>query len=111
MLLDKINKLKKSGNATSPENNRELNRTKKLKTDQATISSSSVFKNYAFMIYDGMGFFDFHFNKLPRLRGHQESIMDKFRDRKKIASFLVFFCVAVVVVIQEIAIVGTVKTQ
>ena len=68
-------------------------------------------KNYLFMLYDGMGFFDFHFNKLPRLRGHKESILDKFRDRKKIASLFVFSCVAIVVVFQEIATVGTVKTQ
>ena len=99
MLLDKINKLKKKSSPSSNEDIREINKLKKLKTDQKYQTTFESFKLYTFMIYDGLAFFGFAFNKLPRLRGHKESFMDKFRDRKKLATLFCFMLVAVVVVL------------
>ena len=40
-------------------------------------TEKEVRSKYAFMIWDGMEFFGFAFDKLPRLRGHKESWKDK----------------------------------
>ena len=53
------------------------------------------------MIWDGLKFFGFAFDKLPRLRGKKASIMDKLRDRKKIASFVMVFVLALWVILAE----------
>ena len=53
------------------------------------------------MIWDGMEFFGFAFDKLPRLRGHKESFMDKLQNRKKIATYLLLLIIGLWVVLEE----------
>ena len=62
------------------------------------------------MIYDGLEFFGFPFDKLPRLRGHKESYLDKLRDRKRLAKIFCLVIIATVLIIQEYNTVGTVRT-
>ena len=70
-----------------------------------------IMQKYVFMIWDGMEFFGFAFDKLPRLRGHKESFADKFQNRKKIATLLLLLILGLWVVLEEFSQLGKVKSQ
>ena len=66
---------------------------------------------YVFILWDGLQFFGFAFDKLPRLRGHKASFFDKLQDRKRIASIILLMLVALWVIVDEFSEVGKLKSQ
>ena len=55
----------------------------------------------AFLIWDGLKFFGFQFDKLPRLRGKKKSFTDKLQNRKHIASFIIILVLTLWVILAE----------
>jgi hypothetical protein len=66
---------------------------------------------YVFILWDGLKFFDFAFDKLPRLRGHNASFLDKLQDRKKIASVILLILITIWVIVAEFSDLGKLKAQ
>ena len=65
-----------------------------IKTHELSLRKN--LENYAFFIWDGLKFFRFDFDKLPRLRGKKKSFTDKLQNRKTIASLILLASTATV---------------
>ena len=84
-----------------------------LAADKGRIKNSkwSHFKEYIWMLWDGLEFFGFDDSKLARLRGAKTSVLDKFKNKKRLFFILLMFLIACYIVIREFGKIGTIKNQ
>lgn len=83
------------------KNNKKKNLMRLASIKSTEPTQKHILEKYSFMIWDGLQFFGFAFDKLPRLRGHKASFTDKFQDRKRIASIFMLLIIAMWVVLAE----------
>jgi hypothetical protein len=57
------------------------------------------FKNYIFLLWDGLGFFGFDDNKLERLKGKKPKWYDKFSNKRWVVARLILSIVFINVLI------------
>jgi len=53
------------------------------------VALATALYSYAFLLWDGIGFFGFAFYKLPRLRGEKPTLITKFKDPVYVSQYLV----------------------
>ena len=73
-------------------------------------SDQNSFKKFCFLIYDGISFFGFASYKLNRLKGQEPKWYDCFLDRQWLSVKLVTLYIIVHVVVQQLLLVGDVKS-
>ena len=74
-------------------------------------SQWAYFKEYMWMVWDGLDFFGFDDTKLPRLRGVKPSIYDKFKNKKQVSVFAIMLAIAILIITRESSKIGSIKSQ
>ena len=83
-----------------PKDSEEKNiKLSSIKTNELPFQKN--LQKYCFLIWDGLKFFSFTFDKLPRLRGKKKSFMDKLQNRKLMGSIIIFILIALWVIFKE----------
>ena len=63
------------------------------------------------MLWDGLEFFGFDDSKLARLRGAKTSVLDKFKNKKRLFFIFLMFVIACYIIVREFNKIGLIKTQ
>ena len=75
----------------------------KSETYQPKTNYWESFKKYAFITWDGLGFFGFDDTKLARLRGAPVKVTDKFKSKKWVLTGIILFSVVIFVMATELS--------
>ena len=69
------------------------------------------FKNYIYLLWDGLGFFGFNDTKLNRLKGIKPRWYDRFLSKRWVAFNITSLVLVTYVLIEQLKILGSIKSQ